>query len=99
MSLLKSHKGLLGQFVAYGVLPAVSVVALVIGINGFRTFRMLDRSAQETAIAEASAIAGEIETWNVETTAIVNVLSRATEYGMIGNRADSQKMMRQVLEA
>ncbi|NBV65267.1 MAG: hypothetical protein EBR71_12555, partial [Planctomycetes bacterium] len=99
MSLLKSRKGLLGQFVLFGVLPAVSVVALVIGINGIRTFRMLDRSAQETAIAEASAISGEIEAWNVEATAIVNVLSRATEYGLFGNRADSLKLMRQVLEA
>ena len=99
MSLLKSRKGLLGQFVVYGVLPAVSVVALVIGINGVRTFRMLDRSAQETAIAEASAVAGEIEGWNMEAAAIVNVLGRATEYGLFGNRADSLKMMRQVLEA
>ena len=99
MSLLKTRKGLLGQFIIFGVLPAVSVVALVIGINGARTYTMLDRSAEQTAIAEASAIAGEIEAWNVEATAIVSVLSRATDYGLFGNRADSLKMMRQVMEA
>jgi len=99
MSLLKNRKGLLAQFVLFGILPALAVVALIIVINGVRTYGMLDRSAQQTATAEATAIANEIESWNVEATTIVGILSRATEFGLFGNRADSLKLMRQVVEA
>jgi len=98
MRLSDFRRGLLGQFILYAVLPSVAVLAAVIAVNGWRGYAALQSMAERTAIAEASAVANEIEAWNVEAISIVQMLADAGDVGLFGDRASSLRMMRRVME-
>ena len=61
MSFQNFRKGLLGQFVFFGVLPSVAVVVAIIGTTAYRSVHSLRESARELASAEASLLASRIE--------------------------------------
>ena len=49
MRLTEFRRGLLGQFVAYAVVPSVAVLAAVIFVNGWRGFAALQSMVERTA--------------------------------------------------
>jgi methyl-accepting chemotaxis protein len=93
------RSGLLGQFLAFGVVPSVAVLAIVIGVNGFRSASLLSDAAQRTAVAEAMGLANELEGWNSETVSVVQAMRDAAEHGLFGRRAESLAFLRTILDA
>ena len=98
MSRARLRAGLLGQFVLYGVVPAVAVLATVIGVNGYRSASLLAEAARRTATAEAMGLANELDGWNRRTISVVQTMRDAAEFGLFGRRADSLAFLRAVLE-
>jgi methyl-accepting chemotaxis protein len=96
--MLRPSRSLLGQFLAYGVLPSVAVLLTVIGINGLRTFRLLREGVKQVAQAEAVALANELDGWNRATVAVVRTMRDAAEHGLFGRRAESMALLRRILE-
>ena len=94
----RPSRTLLGQFLAYGVAPSVAVLLVVIGINGFRTFRLLREGVKQVAEAEAVALANELDGWNRSTVAVVRTMRDAAENGLFGRRAESVALLRRILE-
>ena len=92
------RSGLLGQFILYGILPAVAVLAIVIGMNGYRSMSLLTEAAQRTATAEAMGMANELDGWNRRAISVVQVMRDAAEGGLFGRRAESLAFLRAVLE-
>ena len=93
------HRSLLGQFVAFGVVPSVAVLAIVIGVNGFRSASLLSEAARRTAVAEANGLANELEGWNRQAVTVVEAMRDAAEHGLFGRRAESLAFLRAMLEA
>jgi methyl-accepting chemotaxis protein len=92
------RRSLLGQFVTHGVVPSVAVLAIVIGVNGFRNASVLSEAARRTAVAEAMGLARELEGWNAETVSVVQVMRDAAEHGLFGRRVESLGFLRTILE-
>ena len=99
MSARRARRSLLWQFTAFGVLPSVSVLALVIGINGYRMLQHLEEAAQKSALTEAAALAHELDGWNRSTESIVSIMVHVAECAIFGDRAESLQLMQSVLEA
>ena len=91
-------QSLVGQFITLGVLPSVAVLAIVIGVNGFRSMSLLTDAARRTAIAEANALASTLDGLNARAISIVSTMRDAAEHGLFGRRADSLAFLRAVLE-
>ena len=98
MTRASSRLGLLGQFVLFGVVPAVSVLMIVIGVNGFRSMSLLTDAARRTATAEAMGLANELDGWNRRAISVVQTMRDAAEGGMFGRRGESLTFLRAVLE-
>jgi len=98
MSSARLHRSLLGQFVAFGVVPSVAVLAIVIGVNGYRSMTLLTEAARRTATAEAMGLANELDGWNRRAISVVQAMRDAAEGGLFGRRADSLTFLRSILE-
>jgi len=99
MRLLQFRQSLLSQFIVLGVLPSIAVLAVVIGVNSSRTMQLMDDASERTALAEANALANELDGWNLATSSVVNTLSQAVENGLFGKREKTLQLLRAILEA
>ena len=99
MSFQNFRKGLLGQFVFFGVLPSVAVVVAIIGITAYRGVQSQRDAAQDLARAEAKQFANEVEGRNLRAVGVVSALDAAVESGMLGDRAACVSLLRHVAEA
>ncbi|MBU6210320.1 MAG: hypothetical protein KGR22_10470, partial [Planctomycetes bacterium] len=98
MSFQNFRKGLLGQFVFFGVLPSVVVVVAIIGTTAYRSVHSLRESARDLASAEASLLANSIEGRNQRAMGVANAMHSAIDSGLT-ERAAIIDFMRQILEA
>ena len=99
MSFQNFRKGLLGQFVFFGVLPSVAVVMVIIGTTAYRSVHSLRESARELASAEASLLANRIEGRNQRAMGVANAMHAAIDSGLTVERAGIIDFMRQISEA
>ena len=99
MSFQNFRKGLLGQFVFFGVLPSVVVVVAIIGTTAYRSVHSLRESAQDLASAEASLLANSIEGRNQRAMGVANAMHSAIDSGLTVDRAAIIDFMRQISEA
>jgi hypothetical protein len=99
MSFQNFRKGLLGQFVFFGVLPSVAVVVVIIGTTAYRSVHSLGESARELASAEASLLASRIEGRNQRAMGVANAMHSALDSGLTVDRAAIIDFMGQISEA
>ena len=99
MSFQNFRKGLLGQFVFFGVLPSVAVVVVIIGTTAYRSVHSLRESARELASAEASLLANSIDGRNQRAMGVANAMHAAIDSGLTVERAAIIDFMRQISEA
>ena len=99
MSFQNFRKGLLGQFVSFGVLPSVAVVVVIIGTTAYRSVHSLRESARELASAEASLLANSIDGRNQRAMGVANAMHAAIDSGLTVERAAIIDFMRQISEA
>ena len=70
------------------------MLAIVIGMNGYRSMSLLTEAAQRTATAEAMGMANELDGWNRRAISVVQVMRDAAEGGLFGRRAESLAFLR-----
>ena len=99
MSFQNFRKGLLGQFVFFGVLPSVAVVVVIIGTTAYRSVHSLRESARELASAEASLLANSIDGRNQRAMGVANAMHAAIDSGLTVDRAAIIDFMGQISEA
>ena len=89
MPLKQFRKGLLGQFVIFGVVPSIFVVLCIIGGNTYLAAKEAQLSAADLATAEAARLANEVDARNGRASATANAMGIAFENGLFGNRASA----------
>jgi len=99
MSLKNFRKGLLGQFMYFGVVPSVIVVLAIIGVTAYVGARGIQRDYAALAISEAERLANDIEGRQQKAVATATAMAAASESYLFGNRSESIKYLRALAEA
>ncbi|MEI6475000.1 MAG: methyl-accepting chemotaxis protein [Planctomycetota bacterium] len=99
MSLKNFRKGLLGQFMYFGVLPSVAVVLAIIGVTAYVGARGIQRDYGALAVSEAGRLANDIEGRQQKAVATTTAMAVASETYLFGNRSESIKYLRALAEA
>ena len=99
MILKKFRRGLLGQFVKFGVLPSVLVVVAIVAITTSLSIGSKRMDARELATAEAEYICSRGETFDQKAIGTVTAMALAIENGLYSKKADTLKYAKAVTEA
>ena len=93
------RKSLLGRSILFGMLPASIVVAAVVALNGLRAWNGFTTTLEQDLRGATEAAASMINAENERALRQTEVMAIAQEAGLFGKRAESLRLIRQVLEA
>ena len=99
MPLKQFRKGLLGQFVIFGIVPSILVVLCIIGGGTYLAAKDAQSNATELAIAEAARLANDVDGRNVRAGATASAIGMAFENGLFADRVRALKYLQAMAEA
>lgn len=98
MSIMPSF-GLRSRLLVLGVLPAVLILAAVLGTIFVRMRTLLMTWGEEMLLDRVQAVAADIDRDSLEAVITARVLAMAAENGLLGQRLDELRFTRDVLES
>jgi methyl-accepting chemotaxis protein len=91
--------GIRTRMLLLGVVPAVAILAAVLGANFLRMRSLLLGFGEETLVDRVKVIAADLDRGTLEAIATAKTMALAAENGLIGRRLDCLRMARDVLES
>jgi methyl-accepting chemotaxis protein len=89
---------LLWRILMFGVLPSLTLISVVMGVNGIRSIHALRQASEQLAVSEARMLAETVNGWNRKAVNVVRTMADAAEHGLFGRRAQSLAFLREVLQ-
>ncbi len=89
--------GIRTRMLLLGVLPAALILAAVLATNFLRTRAVLLSFGEEILVDRVKMIAADIDRGTLEAVTAAKVMAMAAENGLLGRRADSLRLARDVL--
>ena len=93
------RKGLLGQFVIFGVVPSIFVVLCIIGGGTYLAAKDARTNAAELATAEAARLANDVDGRNLRAAATASTMGLAFENGLFNDRANALSYLQSMANA
>ena len=91
------HRTLLGRSMLFGVLPAVAVLMLAFGINGYRAWSRSTDALDADLRHAGELIVQRIDALNQRNTRLAQIMATAQESGQFGRRAESLRWMEKIM--
>ena len=91
------HRTLLGRSMLFGVLPAVAVLMLAFGINGYRAWSRSTDALDADLRHAAELIVQRIDALNQRNIRLAQLMATAQESGQFGRRAESLRWMEKIM--
>jgi len=91
------HRTLLGRSMLFGVLPAVIVLMLAFGINGYRAWTRSTEALDGELRHAAELIVQKIDALNQRNVRLAQVMAGAQESGQFGRRAESLRWIEKIM--
>ena len=91
--------GIRTRMLLLGVVPAVAILAAVLGTNFLRMRSLLLGSGEEVLVDRVRVIAADIDRGTREAVTAARVMAMAVENGLLGRRLDCLRLARDVLES
>ncbi|MFM8986434.1 MAG: hypothetical protein ACKONH_10320, partial [Planctomycetia bacterium] len=91
--------GIRTRMLLLGVVPAVAILAAVLGTNFLRMRSLLLGFGEEIGVDRVKMIAADIDRGTLEAVAVAKTMALAAENGLLGRRVDCLRLARDVLES
>jgi methyl-accepting chemotaxis protein len=91
--------GIRTRMLLLGVVPAVAILAAVLGTNFLRMRSLLLGFGEEIVVDRVKMIAADIDRGTLEAVAVAKTMALAAENGLLGRRLDCLRLARDVLES
>jgi len=91
------HRTLLGRSMLFGVLPAVAVLLVAFGINGYRAWTRSTEALDGDLRHAAELIVQRIDALNQRNVRLAQVMASAQETGQFGRRAESLRWLEKIM--
>ena len=94
-----SQVGIRTRLLLLGVLPALAILATVLGLNFVRMRSLLLGCGEEILVDRVRMIAADIDRGTLEAVTAAKTMALAVENGLLGRRIDALRLARDVLES
>ena len=91
------HRTLLGRSMLLGVLPAVAVLMIAFGINGYRAWSRSTEALDAELRHAGEMIVQKIDALNQRNIRLAQIMATAQESGQFGRRAESLRWMEKIM--